>query len=452
MLRRTTLFAVLGYVLALPSVAAHGGGFGAPVETRVELPAWLLWTAGAAVVAVSFVVVAAFLSRRTQPSADGPTGGRPDRPATSSRAGPWVGLAAWSLILANAFVPTNVGGLAPVWFWVGVWVVVPIVQYVAGDVWRHVNPFRALGSLADRVRGARAPFTYPRRMGAWPATVLLLLFIGIEVAAPAAQTARPLAAFLAAYTALAFFGMLYFGADAWLTHAEALTRSFRWWAAAAPRRAGTGWSPPGAHLDDLRTQEAGIVAFAVALLFGVNYDGLLATRLGERAAGVDGGALLVLAAVFLVFLGVYHACVWAVRRAALSLDAHRDLARGFAPALVPIAVGYHAAHNLFYAWENLPRLAGALADPFGLGWSLTPFAAAADRWPVAAEYAGWFAVAQVLLILAGHVVAVVVAHRLAFGAFPSRLQAVRGEVPLTLVMVFYTLAGLSILSQAGVAA
>lgn len=450
MIRRTLWFALASSLLA-PTVSAHGGGFGAPVETRVELPAWLVWAAGAAVVAVSFVVVAAFLTRRKGATED-------DGPGTMAPTddgfgvGPWLGLAAWTIILANAFVPANEDGLAPVWFWIGVWVLVPILQYVFGDVWRRVNPFLVLGAWADRLRGARAPLAYPRRLGAWPAVVLLLVFIGVEVAAPGAQDARALAAFLAAYTALAFFGMLYFGSAPWLANAEVFTRTFAWWAAAAPRRRGGGWAAPGARLGRLRVEETGGIAFAVALLFGVNYDGLLATGIGRRAAAVDGGALLVLVGGFLAFLAVWHACVWAVRRAALSLDAHGDLARRFAPALLPIAVGYHAAHNVFYAWENLPRLVGALADPFGLGWSLAPFAAAAERWPIAAEYAGWVAAAQVLLILAGHVVAVVVAHRLAFGAFPSRLQAVRGEVPLTLVMVVYTLAGLSILAQAAAGA
>ncbi len=449
MLRRTLWFALASWLLA-PTVSAHGGGFGAPVETRVDLPAWLVWAAGATVVAVSFVVVAAFLTREkeTTESEDA----RP-APPTDGRVGvgPWVGFAAWTLILANAFVPANDGGLAPVWFWIGVWILVPILQYAVGDVWRRVNPFLVLGTWADRLRGARRPLAYPRRLGAWPAAVLLLIFIGIEVAAPGAQDARTLAAFLTAYTALAFFGMLYFGSSIWLANAEVLTRTFTWWAAAAPRDPDGGWAAPGARLDRLRVEEAGGVAFAVALLFGVNYDGLLATGIGRQATAVAGGAVLVLVGGFLVFLAVWHACVWAVRRAALSLDAHAGLARRFAPALLPIAVGYHAAHNVFYAWENLPRMAGALADPFGLGWSFAPFSAAADRWPLATEYAGWFAAAQVLLILAGHVVAVIVAHRLAFGAFPSRLQAVRGEVPLTAVMVVYTLAGLSILSQAAAA-
>lgn len=453
MLGRTLLTATAVFALLPPRVLAHGGGFGAPVETRVDLPPWLLWTAGAMVVAVSFVVVAAFVTREKGARRHAATTAAGPDATGGIHAGHWVGFMAWALILGGAFFPSTQGGLAAAWFWIGVWVLVPVVQYVLGDVWRHVNPFLLLGAMADRLRGSRRPLDLPAWVGAWPATALLLLFIGLEVAAPAAQGARPLAAFLAAYTALAFFGMLYFGSAAWLERAEVLTRYFRWWAAAAPRYAGKGWSLPGAHLDGLRVERAGGAAFAVALLFGVNYDGLLATRLGRQAAafelgGAPVGAFLVLGAGFLVFLGIYHACIMALRRSALSLDPHGELARRFAPALVPIAVGYHAAHNLFYAWENLPRLVGALADPFGLGWSVGPFAAAPDRWTLPAAYAGWFAALQVALILAGHVVAVVVAHRLAFRAFPSRLQAVRGEVPLTAVMVVYTLVGLSILGQA----
>ena len=56
---------------------------------------------------------------------------------------------------------------------------------------------------------------------------------------------------------------------------------------------------------------------------------------------------------------------------------------------------------------------------------------------------------QVAVVLAGHMVAVLVAHRLAERAFPGRIMALRGELPLTFVMVAYTWVGLWVLVSAG---
>jgi hypothetical protein len=436
-------------LMVLPTAAAHGVGFGSPVETRFTLPPWVVWSAGALVVAVSFLVVAGFLTRRDLGAghADRSSAGRHRRPWTPART---AGLAVLALAAANAWVPQNQGIVPQTTLWILVWAALPIVCYVGGNAWEVINPFRPLGDLADRLRAGRPPQAYPAAASMWPAAVGLLVLIGLEVATPAAQEARPLAVFLATYATLVFVGSYVYGSDAWLGKAEVFTRFFEWWSHAAPRY-GARAAAPGSRLASLHVRGHAGVAFTVALLYGVNFDGLLATGPGSRAEAAMAGALgpaaawVLLVAGFLVFLAVYHTCVLVIRRTARTLDPHAEVAARFAPALVPIAVGYHAAHNLVNVIENLPLVVAMWADPLGLGWQwFTPPGPLA----ISGGLYTYLATLQMVLILAGHVAAVVVGHRLALGGFPSRVQAVRSEVPLTGVMVAYTLVGLWIVSQA----
>ena len=54
---------------------------------------------------------------------------------------------------------------------------------------------------------------------------------------------------------------------------------------------------------------------------------------------------------------------------------------------------------------------------------------------------------QVALIVVGHIVSVVLAHRLALQMYGSRRQAVISQLPMLVLMLLFTTAGLWILSQ-----
>jgi hypothetical protein len=58
-----------------------------------------------------------------------------------------------------------------------------------------------------------------------------------------------------------------------------------------------------------------------------------------------------------------------------------------------------------------------------------------------------FWASQVLLVVAGHVVAVVAAHHVAVERYPSRSAARRGHLPLVVLMVGYTVLSLWIVTQ-----
>jgi hypothetical protein len=117
----------------------------------------------------------------------------------------------------------------------------------------------------------------------------------------------------------------------------------------------------------------------------------------------------------------------------------------FAPTLLPIALAYHFTHYYTLLFTQGALLPWLLADPLGSGstwawrWLGVPRASIPD--------AGLVWHTQVAVILAGHIVSVVLAHRVALEVYPSRWAATLSQLPMLLLMLLYTGSGLWILAQ-----
>jgi hypothetical protein len=120
----------------------------------------------------------------------------------------------------------------------------------------------------------------------------------------------------------------------------------------------------------------------------------------------------------------------------------RGVAADLAPSLLPIAAGYLVAHYYSLLAFQGPRTLALLSDPLGTG----------ANWLGTGGVAPWtwliqptlVAVVQAVAIVIGHVLGVVVAHERAIRILPHR-AAVVGQVPLMVLMVAYTVGGLSLL-------
>ncbi len=449
--------ALVVHLALVPAAAAHtGGGLSGSVEARVAFPTWVVWVAGAAIVGLTFAIVGAFLSRPGAIRTGGPGTVDPAPVGEGLHVGQGLGLLVLAAVGLNGVLPGTGGLLPEISIWLVAWAGLPLVAYLLLDPGPEFSPFRALGRLVEARRTGQAPLTYPAWLAAWPAVVLLVTAIGLEVWGGAFRDPTWLGRLVLAYTGLTVAGMALFGTETWLGRAELLDRMLAWWATLAPlQRTEEGWQVtwPGARLGDLAARDASEVAFIVALLYGVNFDGFLSTAPGQAVLGALGGpgdpvaVAVVLLAGYAVFVAAFWACAMAVARMAGTLRPTGEVAGRFAVSLLPIAAGYHLAHDLFYLGENLPLIVQGLGDPLGLGWTLLP---AAGPWSIPAAWSTTVVACQVALIVLGHVLAVLAAHHGAFGAFPSRIQAIKSEVPLALVMVGYTMVGLWIVSLPGV--
>ena len=90
----------------------------------------------------------------------------------------------------------------------------------------------------------------------------------------------------------------------------------------------------------------------------------------------------------------------------------------------------------------------ALSDPFALGWNLFGTAHLPVRTAISSgSAAAWMLWnAQAAAIIAGHVLAVLIAHLLAGRLHPDGKDAALCQMPLTVLMIAYTVLGLWLLS------
>jgi hypothetical protein len=85
------------------------------------------------------------------------------------------------------------------------------------------------------------------------------------------------------------------------------------------------------------------------------------------------------------------------------------------------------------------------SDPFGWGWDLLGTASFRPNLAPISPNVVWYV--QVVALVAGHVLALTLAHDRAVGLFRSAQTAARTQYAMLALMVLYTVGGLRLLSQ-----
>ncbi len=427
---------------------AHGVG------NRQDLP--LPFTAlviGAGLALVASFAGLAFLWREPRLS---PDDGRPV-PAGLQRVldGRWLrgGLAALSLLVTAYVLLALVAGqddannpvpyVVYVWLWVGM----PFLSLLLGPVWAVLNPVRRLHRVVARLARISPEATLTDlRPGYRPAAAGLLAFTWLELVAPDRTTLPVLRVAVALFVLVSLMGALVLG-ERWFREGDPFEVLSRLYGRLAPLgrrpdgRLVLRWPVQGPAVLEPRR---GLLAALSVMLGGTAYDSLSADlRYAGWVQSTSAPVLIrtaTLLAVVLIVAGALSAA--AALSAVLSGVPVRGTAAELAPSLLPIAAGYLVAHYWSLLMFQGPRTLGLLSDPLGTG---------AD-WLGTAGTNGWdgliqptlVAVVQAGAIVIGHVLGVVVAHERAVRILPRR-AAVIGQVPVMVLMVGYTVGGLSLL-------
>jgi hypothetical protein len=451
----------IGWLVALLVVTgpgrAHGGTLGAAARESVTVPTWLFLLTGGAAVGASFLLASFVTDRRL---IDSLHEWRATIPFPHSglhiaflRIAGVLGLVA--IVAIGYLGPTQgLGNLAVLAVWVGWWAGYTATTYLLGGTWRPLNPWRTIATRLPSLDRSLPD------VGAWPSVVGLLTLIWIEVVSPLADAPALLSTVVLGYSAVTLSGAVIFGTNAWFERVDPVTRVFHFYGHVAPiatDRTATDADRSSLEGGRLTIRGPGVgltrpdlvgntseVAFVVALLWSTTYDGFVATPAWRALArplveaGVPAHLLypLVLAAGFILFFGIYRLAARYARQTGEAYLSAAVLARRFAPPLVAIAAGYHLAHYLGYFLSLVPVLATVLGSP------LSPPATV----PVL-SLPGWFGAVPVASVLAGHLLAIWIAHATAFELFPGRLQAIRSQYPFIAVMVLYTMTSLWIVTQ-----
>ena len=331
-----------------------------------------------------------------------------------------------------------------------------------GSPWAVLAPWRTLYDALRQLEGAEvALFEYPERLGRWPALAGFVVLVGVlENLTIVPRSPRMTAAVVAGYGALMLGGSVLFG-RAWLREADAFAVLYGLLGRVAPIRPVR--TDPGGYRLALRAPWRGctrpvadvaVVAVTVAAVYTVSFDGFTSTiefqRLlsGARNALGAGGV----ASVSLYFAGLLgFVCAFVVVARAMESVAStqvpggwRTIALAFAPTVLPIAAAYELAHNYPFVLSNL----GLFVAQVGTAITRTAIDPIAQlEWLSVGAF--WYS--QVLLIVCGHVIAVVAAHRVALAAGETARNARRLHAPLVALMIGYTVLSLWIVSRPVVA-
>ncbi|MFN2540203.1 MAG: hypothetical protein ABR549_18900 [Mycobacteriales bacterium] len=413
---------------------------------ELPIPLYLFVISGVTVVLLSFLLV---LRRDTAV----PAAVEADDVIPATDLNPVAALVSVVLLLAIAAVGLTgtqevSDNLAPMVFWILLWIAVPLSCGLLGDWTRPVNPFANLARLGNDaglrklVLARRSPLEWPRSFGWWPALSLFVLLVLGELVFNN-DTVKPsfVGVLLLVYGAMSFFLGLLFG-PAWLERGEVFSALWNawgrlgWWRFGAPGRPGFAGG-----LEVPFDRSPSRVVFVLLLLISINFDGLLATpqwddferrTYGGNVDAIDLLRTLSLVALVLLVLGVFLAFAFASARAGGHRDGPFTTLAGLLPSLVPIAYGYLIAHNLQYLMIQLQQLYPLLKNP-GYGNTDTGFVPNTNVLPARVN---WYV--SLLIIVAVHVIAVVLSHRHLRRPAPEASDTRRSEYPWLVAMVAYT--------------
>ncbi len=436
-------------------LVAHGIGGAKDLPLPLELA-----IAGAvAALVISFTVLAIAWRK---PRYDAATSGRP-APAVLDRLTSSTG---WKLalrafgILALLYVGTAaVAGQDTLinpflgTFYVFVWVGMVPLSVLFGPVWKAISPARSINLLLARVSGSDPEvglYAYPSRLGYWPAVIGLFAFVWLELVYPHSTELGPVRLWCAAYLGLMLVGGALFGnrfyehADPFEVYSSLASKLSVW----GQRDGRLLVRSPLANLDTVAAKP-GLVG-VVAVLFGSTaFDSFADSSPWVRfiqSSEISPALLNNLALLtFCVGVGV----IFAVGTMLTGVDdsiSRRSLPNLFAHSVVPIIVGYIIAHYLTYLVEYGQTTLVQLSDPLSRGDNLLGTGdLAVNYW--LSYHPDFLARVKVGAVVVGHVVGVIAAHDRAIRLLPARHQ-LTGQLPLLLVMVGFTVGGLSLLFAA----
>jgi hypothetical protein len=308
---------------------------------------------------------------------------------------------------------------------------------------------------------------FPAVIGYWPALFLFAGFAWFELIDPAPDDPARLALAVMLYWAVSFACMLVFGYEDWTRRGEFLSVFFRMvsrFGVVEARPEGKHGARrvslcfPGAKLWRAQSLPRSGMFFLLLTLSSVSFDGFSKTFTWLGFNGVNplefpGRSALIginsagLVLMFAALASIYLLAVFTGERLAGGHSFWR--AAGLLVwSIVPIALAYHFSHYLTALLVNGQYALVAMSDPFGRGWNLfgTAYMNVAAGLTTGSGSAWLLWNFQAVAIIGGHVLAVLIAHALAFRLHPSPIKAAISQLPLTLLMIFYTVFGLWLLS------
>ncbi|SFI96368.1 hypothetical protein [Nocardioides psychrotolerans] len=352
-------------------------------------------------------------------------------------------------IFGEDLLTNPIFGIVYVWWWVGL---VPLSLFL-GPFWKAISPVRTINLLFAKLSGSDPEvgvFDYPRWLGHWPAALGLFAFVWLELVYPFMTELGPLRLWCAIYVAVMLVGGALFGntfyehADPFEVYSSLVAKLSVW----GSRDGHLLLRSPLANLDTVVVRP-GLVAVLAVLFGSTAFDSFRDSSSWVQYIQSTETSSYLLNNLMLVAFCVGTGLVFALGCVLTGVEvgtSRWSLPDRFAHSIVPIVVGYIAAHYLTYLVEFGQRTLIQASDPFSNGADIL----GTGDWSVnywLSYHPTLLANVKVVAVVVGHVLGVVAAHDRAIKLLPQRHQ-LTGQLPLLMAMVAFTVGGLYLLFAA----
>jgi hypothetical protein len=382
----------------------------------------------------------------------------------------FTSLSATVLFLLLVFIgfrgPTDPqNNLLPLTIWTVWWIGVFVVQGVVFDVWKWVNPWTGFVGVLDL--GKNPILRISKKLGVWPAVILLVCFQLFLLADISPSDPQRLATIVFGYWVFTLVGIELCGKDTWLQQVECFSVLFRLIGSLRSFQHGgfLRLGLPGWYALKHAPLSLSQASFCLIILTGGSFDGVNETfwwlaQLGINPLEFPGRSAVIWSSTFglfaaIVFLfTIYGASIW-VGLKAIEIRGSSDRItylhafNMFAVTLLPIALGYHFAHYLVSFMVQIKFTLSTASDPMALGWNLFGLGAikATTGFLGVPETVKTIWLTQAGVVVVSHIVSVLMGHNIATQLCRNNKDVVLIQIGLIVLMIAYTMFGLWLLAS-----
>jgi hypothetical protein len=436
-------------------------------RTDLPIPKWLFGWAAAVVLVISFAALAVLWPK---PELQEERGRRWFRmPGFVEPLAGLIGVTAFVAVVYSGLrgAQDAQDNLAPTIIYVHFWVGMAVVSVLFGDIFRAVNPWRAIARFVAWVAGRVSreempkPLEYPAKLGRWPAAITILIFVWVELAYVNRDDPSQLAIMALAYAAFQLIGMSFYGIETWSNRADGFQVLWTTYARLAPfhRHGRDLWVRPPLNGAPRLDVVPGTLALLVVAIGTTSFDGFsngpvwaslgpdLSKFFGDLGFGLSARGELANTVGILgmcALVGLFY--MLGIRGMTRIGTGHttKELAARFAHTLIPIAFAYALAHYFSLLAYQGQALGYLISDPLGHGSDLFGTANASIDYNVVTATTIWYV--QVGALVVGHVCGLMLAHDRALATYSNPREAVRSQYWMLIVMIGFTSMGLWLLS------
>lgn len=451
------LFLAISSISLFPSIAsAHAFG----LTYTLPLPLWIFAYGGAAAVIASFLIISYLVGKEQTEEK------KKEIDITDKgflfvnknwfiKGGKVISISLFLLAVITGLIGTVDSYFNLTLFWILFVLGFTYLTAIIGNVYDTINPIKLIINWLEKVFGlGKEPiFRYPQWLGYYPALILYFAFIYIELFGKSG--AWHLSFALLQYLGIAITAVIFIGKEAWFKYCDFFAVFFRLIGKVSVFYKENGrlyLRMPFSGLLRDRAEDLSLVIFILFMLSSTAYDGFHSTRAFFDLNRdwlwflpyVVYRYLLLFISPF-IFLGIYAFLVWLTKLITKSEKSLKELILYFAFSLIPIAFVYNVAHYYVLLITEGQHFIRVLSDPLGFGWNLFGTGDWEINMKLVDTVITWYV--QLALILIGHIVGVYLAHVDALKIFPNNKRLIWSQIPMLILMVLYTMAGLWILAQ-----